>query len=132
MKRTLGVLLLFFGALLLFTAFFTGCGKANDNSTSPNTYPKQVSVTYRVSSQSETTLNSTHYTNETGGLNQVQNFELPFSKSVSMSVNSGDDLYLSYSDPDGPNVKLEILVDNTVVKTQTFTGNSGAIDYYFP
>jgi hypothetical protein len=40
---------------------------------------------------------------------------------------------LSYSDPDpnGPNVKLEILVNNKVVKAKNFTGNSGAIDYYF-
>lgn len=124
MKKLLSV-------LLLFTISLAACSKGDDDNSSPNSYPKEVSVTYRVSSPSATMLSSSHYTNETGGIDQATNFTLPFSKGVSMTVNSGKGLYLSYFDPNGPNVKLEILVDNAVVKTQTFTGNSGAIDYYF-
>jgi hypothetical protein len=119
------------GVLLLFTAFFAACCKIKDDNSSFNTYPKQVSVTYRVNSLSTTTLNSLRYSNETGGTNQAKDFALPFSKTIFMTVNDGDGLYLSYSDPNGPNVKLEILVNNKVVKAKNFTGNSGAIDYYF-
>lgn len=125
MKKLFSVLPLF------ITISLAACSKGDDDNSPPNTYPKEVSVMYRVSSPSAIMLNSSHYTNETGGIAQAKNFELPFSKSVSMTVNNGKGLYLSYFDPNGPNVKLEILVDNAVVKTQTFTGNSGAIDYYF-
>lgn len=115
--------------LLLFTLLFAACGKNDDDN--PNTYPKQVSVTYRLSSTSATTLSNANYTNQSGGSDQIQNFSLPFSKTISMTVNYGDPLYLTFYDSNGSQVKMEILVNNEVVNTKTYSTTSGTVDYYF-
>ncbi|MFV0604412.1 MAG: hypothetical protein ACK5NK_01100 [Niabella sp.] len=123
-------------AIVVLTTFI-GCKKDN-NGTS---YPKTVEVTYKITSVSGSVTNITSgsYINATGGTSDLENIALPYTKTVSMTVNRGDDATLAFlhnnSATNTPfSIKLEILVNNKVVKTETFEGTSsatGAIAYLF-
>lgn len=114
------------GLLLLFLA---SC-KKNDSGTG-GTYPRQVSITYRVSSTSTNNLLLITHENETGGLTTVNNPVLPYSKTVSMSVNKYTITTLGFAVNPAKTVKLEILVDNQVVKSQDYTSANAAMSYTF-
>ncbi len=116
--------------ILIFSFLFISCGK-DDNAPDSNVYPKQVSITYKVTS---TTINSAviiQYRNETGGNTDVPNPALPYTKTFDRTVNNGDVLSLGYGTNTNQTVKLEILVNNTIVKSQEFMSTAGAIIYSF-
>ena len=73
------VLLMFFSAILLVS-----CRSDNsDNNSSSNSYPKQVSITYKISSTTTSSLLHIAYKNETGGTTDINNPSLPFTKTSS-------------------------------------------------
>lgn len=94
-------------------------------------YPKQVSITYRVSSKTANSLVSITYDNETSGQTTVNNPSLPFSKTITKTVNKSNVVTLGYFVNPAQTVKLEILVDNTVVKSQDYAVPNAAMSYTF-
>lgn len=118
--------------LVAIFASFTiiSCNRDNDDSGS-NSYPKQVSVVYKVTSTTATAATLVQYKNETGANTDVPNATLPYTKTFNRTVNKNDVLSLGYGTNTSQTVKLEILVNNVSVKTQTFTSTAGAITYTF-
>lgn len=127
MKTIKRNLLLF--SVSILTMLFTSCSKDDDNSSS--SYPKQVSITYAVSSTTTASAALVSYKNETGVDINVTNPALSFTKTFTRTVNKNDVLSLGYGTNTNQTVKLEILVNNSIVKSQTFTSTSGAIIYLF-
>ena len=122
------VLLMFFSAILLVS-----CRSDNsDNNSSSNSYPKQVSITYKISSTTTSSLLHIAYKNETGGTTDVNNPSLPFTKTFTRTVNQFDNLSLSCSSNTAQTVKLEILVDNKVVNFTENTNTISSVAYVFP
>ena len=122
------VLLMFFSAILLVS-----CRSDNsDNNSSSNSYPKQVSITYKISSTTTSSLLHIAYKNETGGTTDINNPSLPFTKTFTRTVNRFDNLSLSCSSNTSQTVKLEILVDNKVVNFTDNTSTISSVAYVFP
>ncbi len=117
---------LFIGLMILF---FTSCKKSDSGA--DNAYPKQVNLTYRVSSTTTNSLVSITYDNETGGQTSVDNPALPFTKTFSKTVNNYSIITLGYFVNPAQTVKLEILVNNQVVKSQVYTSPNSAMSYTF-
>lgn len=117
---------LFIGFIMLFTA---SC-KKTDTGTG-NAYPKQVNITYRVSSTTTSSLVSVTYDNETGGQSTVDNPSLPFTKAITKTANKYNIITLGYFVNPAQTVKLEILVDDQVVKSQIYTSPNAAMSYTF-
>ena len=117
---------LFIGLILLITASCKKSGSDVDN-----TYPKQVSITYRVSSTTTNNVVSIIYDNETGGQTTVDNPALPFSKTITKTVNKYDIVTFGYFVNPAQNVKLEVLVNNQVVKSQEYVSPNSAMSYTF-
>ena len=117
---------LFIGLFILLAA---SCKKTDSNT--DNTYPKQVSITYRVSSTTTNNLVSITYDNETSGQTTADNPPLPFTKSVTRTVNKNNIVTLGYFVNPAQTVKLEILVNNEVVKSQVYTNPNSAMSYTF-
>ncbi|MDV3462938.1 hypothetical protein CMV04_18185 [Elizabethkingia anophelis] len=105
---------------------------SNDDNPSGSSYPKQVSITYKVTSTTTSSASIIKYKNETGGDTDVANPSLPYSKTINSTVNKGDILTLAYGTNTNQTVKLEILVNNSSVLSQEFATTSGAIVYQFP
>ncbi|UBB90725.1 hypothetical protein J4771_05095 [Candidatus Kaistella beijingensis] len=120
--------------LTVFLAIFSNSCRSdsNDDNPSGSTYPKQVSITYKVTSATTSSASIIKYKNETGGDTDVANPSLPYSKTINRTVNKGDVLTLAYGTNTNQTVKLEILVNNASVLSQEFTTTSGAIVYQFP
>lgn len=119
----------------LFVAIFASlaiisCNRDNDDSGS-GSYPKQVTVAYKVTSTTASSATLLQYKNETGGNTDVPNATLPYTKTFNRTVNKNDILSLAYGTNTSQTVKLEILVNNVSVKTQTFNSTAGAIVYSF-
>lgn len=114
-------------AVGLLAVTSAGCGELAP------TYPREVEVVYRVTSDEVTGVNAT-YTNRTGGLSSVDGVELPYTVTVRPTIDRYDVFALSASG-DGPGeMTLEIVVDGEVVETQSFSGDSfvhGSIVYMF-
>ncbi len=96
-----------------------------------NAYPKQVNITYRVSSTTTNKLVSITYDNETGVLTTVDNPALPFTKTITKTVNKYNIITLGYFVNPAQTVKLEILVNNQGVKFQEYSNPNSAISYIF-
>ncbi|TWI78017.1 hypothetical protein IQ13_4261 [Lacibacter cauensis] len=116
----------FIGLIILFA---DSCKKPNSGV--ENTYPKQVSITYKVSSTTTNGLVSITYYSETGGLTTVDNPTLPFTKTITKTVNKNSIITLGYFVNPAQTVKLEILVNNQVVKSQVYTSPNSATSYTF-
>lgn len=117
---------LFVGLVILFAA---SCKKSGSDT--GNTYPKQVNITYRGSSTATNSLVSITYDNETGGQTTVNNPSLPFTKTITKTVNKNNIITLGYFVNPAQTVKLEILVNNEVVKSQTYSNPNSAMSYTF-
>ena len=122
------VLLMFFSAILLVSCRSDG----SVNNSSSNSYPKQVSITYKISSTTTSSLLHIAYKNETGGTTDINNPSLPFTKTFTRTVNRFDNLSLSCSSNTSQTVKLEILVDNKVVNFTDNTNTISSVAYVFP
>ena len=126
MKQTIILL----ASLFLISLYSTSCKKKSDDG-----YPKTVSIQYKITPSagiSQTT--SVVYMNESGALTTLTNHALPFSKTISRTVSKGDALTLRGDATGNGSLQLEILVNNTVVKSATPTGTStitGQITYQF-
>ncbi|MBS0424015.1 MAG: hypothetical protein JSR71_06225 [Proteobacteria bacterium] len=117
---------LFIGLITLLTV---SC-KKTDSGTG-NAYPKQVDITYRVSSTTANSLVSITYDNETGGQTTANNPALPFTKTITKTVNKYNIITLGYFVNPAQTLKLEILVNNEVVKSQVYTTPNAAMSYTF-
>jgi len=113
----------------ILAMLFTSCSKNANNSSS--SYPKQVSISYVVSSTTAASAALVSYKNETGLDINVTNPPLSYTKTFTRTVNKNDVLSLGYGTNTNQTVKLEILVNNSSVKSQIFTSTSGAITYQF-
>lgn len=113
-----------------FSVFLAASCKKPDSDTG-NTYPKQVSITYRVSSTATNSLVSITYDNESGGQTTVNDPSLPFTKTVTKTVNKNNIVTLGYFVNPAQTVKLEILVNSEVVKSQVYTNPNAAMSYTF-
>ncbi len=122
--------LVYFLVAIFASLTIISCNRDNDDSGS-NSYPKQVSVVYKVTSTTATAATLVQYKNETGANTDVPNAALPYTKTFNRTVNKNDVLSLGYGTNTSQTVKLEILVNNVSVKTQTFTSTAGAITYTF-
>jgi hypothetical protein len=137
-KKIAGMERLFF---ILLTATLFSC-KKNNGGDAGNSYPKTVSIEYRISSTASgiTKVNSGGYTSATGGDTFYNDESGPFSKKFGRTVNLGDDIGISALHNNSANstpfhLQLDILVDGSTVKTETFIGAAaviGAIVYLFP
>lgn len=126
--------------VLLLTTLMIACAKTG--SEGGGSYPKKVSLEYRITSITGgvSKITSGSYTNATGGDTFLNDEPLPFSRKFSRTVNRGDDLGLSLlhnnSTTSTPfSLKLDILLDGSIVKSETFIGSAstiGAIVYLFP
>ena len=77
--------------LTVFLAIFSlSCrhDSNDDNPPSGSTYPKQVSITYKVTSSSTSSASIIKYKNETGGDTDVANPSLPYSKTINRTDSS--------------------------------------------
>ena len=108
--------------LLFAILVITSCGKSPS---SP--YPTSVTIEYRITCTQGgvTKSDAVSYTNETGGVTNMSNVALPFSKKFSRTVNIGDIaqmavLHNNSGSSASYTFKLEILVNDKVIKTQSF------------
>ncbi|MGV7106987.1 hypothetical protein [Flavobacterium sp. U410] len=115
----------------IFSMLLFSCS-SDSSSSGGNSYPKQVSITYKVTSTSTNNASIIQYRNETGGVTDVTNPSLPYTKTITRTVNQSDIATLGCGTNLTQTVKLEILVDNTVVKSEENTTTSSAIVYAFP
>lgn len=128
---------IFFIAALFALPLMSSCGK----SPSSSGYPANVSIEYRITCTQGgiTKSDAVSYINETGGVSNMSNVALPFSKKISRTVNIGDIAQVAFLHNNSGSAgsytfKLEILVNNQVVKTQSFPGTgalSGALSHAF-
>jgi hypothetical protein len=122
--------------LLLVLALALGTGCSKDDKENNNTYPKTVSVEYKLTPSAGVALAGTiTYINETGGNTGLTNQALPFSVKFTRTVNRSTGLGVGVTASGNGSIKCEIIIDNTVVKTETYTGNSiitGSSAYLFP
>jgi len=113
----------------------TSCSKDNDDQPETgNTYPKEVSIEYRITSTTGLGTADVLYVNETGGRTSVDNVTLPYSLKLKRTVKNLDNAAISFSKSASGTAKSEILVDDKVVKTESFSGTSyisGTILYLF-
>lgn len=115
--------------IALFYLVMLSCKKSDSGT--DNTYPKQVDITYRVSSTTTNNLVSITYDNETGGQTTVNTPTLPFTKTITKTVTKNNIVTLGYFVNPAQTVGLEILVNNTVVKSQEYTSSNSAMSYTF-
>lgn len=123
--------------IILSVLVFTGC---SDKDNPLDSYPRTVDIEYRITctAGNVTNANSGSYTNETGGDSGLSNYALPFSKTIRRSVDFGDIITLgawhNNSAVGAFSLKLDILVNGSVKKSQTFSDPSAinaAISYSF-
>lgn len=117
---------LFIGFIMLLAV---SCKKSDLDT--DNAYPKQVNITYKVSSTTTNKLESITYNNETGGLTSVDNPALPFTKTITRTVDKYAIITFGYYANPAQTVKLEVLVNNQVVKSQEYTSLNAAMSYTF-
>lgn len=120
---------------LMMVLLMTSCGKDDDNNPETgNSYPRDVNVEYRVTSTSGLKNGDVIYTNETGGNAIVDNVTLPYSVKFKKNVKQFDNLAINFSAMTSGDAKAEILVNDKVVETKTFSGTSiitGSAVYIF-
>lgn len=110
---------------LMLVILLTSCGKDDDNSPEKgNSYPRDVNVEYRVTSSTGLAKGDVIYTNETGGNTILDNVSLPYSVKFKKNAKQMDNLAINFSAIASGDAKAEILVDNKVVETKTFSGTS--------
>ncbi len=105
------------------------CKKAGSGTS--DAYPKQVDITYRVSSTTTNSLVSVTYDNETGGQTTVNNPALPYTKTITKTVNKYNIITVGYFVNPAQTVKLEIQVNGQAVKSQEYTSPNSAMSYTF-
>ncbi|MDF2193245.1 hypothetical protein [Paraflavitalea sp. CAU 1676] len=124
-------------ALLFSLALVTSCKKDKDNDDPGSTggYPKEVNIEYKATTTtSGLTTVGVHYHNETGGLTDNDAAAIPFSVKLKKKVNRYEVIVFSAAALKAGNLKLDILINGTVVKSESFSSTSnvnGQIAYQF-
>jgi hypothetical protein len=115
-------------ALVASLFLLSACG-GDDEAPS---YPRQANVEYSVTS-STLTKATILYTNETGGDNYETAVALPFTKTLTATVNQNDHLGLSATSTESGTINLVIKVDGQQVEAKSYTGDlvNGTIVYLF-
>lgn len=128
-KKYLAGILFFFAAVTLLAA----CKKDPVNPL--NNYPKDANIEYRVKSTTGIARADILYDNQTGGQTSLDDQSLPFTvKFKRTGVAYATTIGLLGSTGVPGTIILEIVVDDKVVETQTFTATSnvgGSIAYAF-
>jgi len=115
--------------LCLFLFGLVACSKSGGDSGSG-----ERRIEYKITALSGVSqpLNFVSYTNETGGRTDLTNISVPFTQAFTRTVETGDDATLSFSYNNGNggtmvSIRLEILVDGTVVKAETINSNTASV-----
>jgi len=117
------------GIVILCSLPFFSCKK--DDVNSPASFPKQVTISYKVTSSTTNSLTSISFTNETGGLSTVTSPTLPFTKTLTKTVTKYEIVTVGYGTNPAKDVRLEILVNNQSVKSQDNNAVYAAMSYTF-
>lgn len=123
--------------VLLTASLFVSCSKDKKDDPGPSGgYPKEVTIGYKVTALSGNIQNCRiDWLNATGGMTIEQSAALPINKSFKRTVKQYDWVTFSVASTTPGSLKLEILVNDDVVETQTFSGTStfaGTLKYIFP
>jgi hypothetical protein len=126
--------------LLLAAGLFVSCSKdKNDDPTPPGGgYPKEVTVTYKVTKVSgNMTQCRIDWFNESGGLTVEQNAIFPVTRTFKRTVNQYEYVGITAVTGGPGSIKIEVLVDNVVVDSKTNSGTTtgsfgGEAKYIFP
>lgn len=105
-----------FAILMAVVLLGTACKKDKKSG-----FPRTVSIEYKVSSNSGLSTADITFTNESGGLTDVDNASLPFSRTISKTLNNAQAIGLNGSKLVAGHLKLEIIVDGKSVVAQDFT-----------
>ena len=126
-------------ALLCCSILMTAASSCSKSDTTPTpgpgsgatTYPKSVSIEYKVTCLTGgiTKVTTLGYTNATGGNAATTDVPLPFSKTITRTVNRYDMINVGVlhnnSATSNPfSLKLEILIDGKLVQTKTLEGTT--------
>ncbi|WP_346320620.1 hypothetical protein [Chitinophaga sp. YIM B06452] len=123
---------------LLAAGLFVSCSKDNDPDPTPSGYPKEVTVTYKVTKVSGSmTQCRIDWFNESGGLTVEQNAAFPVTRTFKRTVNQYEYVGITAVTGGPGSIKIEVLVDNVVVDSKTNTGTTngsfgGEAKYIFP
>lgn len=112
-------------AILILLGVTTSIGCKKDN-TSSNSYPKTVTIEYKVTNIAGVSTIDVNYGNETGAIATFNALTLPWSKRITRTINANDAAFLQVTtDNSATNkkVKTEIYVNDQLVKSQTPEGN---------
>lgn len=120
-------------ATLIFSLLSVSCSNDDDNGGNDGNnqgYPREVTITYKVTSSS-TQVADIYYLNEEGGQTQLGNEPLPFTKTMTVTVNQFDGFLVSGSiiGPDNTNLDMraEVLVDGGSKDISNCSSNEGYI-----
>lgn len=117
-----------------FLLFAVSCKKTDSDNVKPgnvNEYPKDVNITYRVSSTTTNQLDLITYGNETGGQTSINNIVLPYEKTITKKVNKYNIITLGYFVNPAQTIKLEIFVNNQLVKSNDYISSNSSMSYTF-
>lgn len=118
--------------LMAVAVLGTSCKKDKDENPQSG-FPRTVTVEYKVSS-SNLNKAEVEYTNETGGLTEVENASLPFYKKVDIKLTEPTGIGIRSVSFTGGNLKLEIIVNGKSVQAQEFNASgttSGIVTHSF-
>ena len=94
----------------------------------PSSYPKTVTVEYKVTSPTLSNLNIT-YTGEVGNAVIVTPAILPFSVKFNRSVNQYDGSIIELGLSSPSSVTMELWIDNVIAKTSDCSNGPGAVRF---
>ncbi|HTL10121.1 MAG TPA: hypothetical protein VL307_17725 [Chitinophagaceae bacterium] len=117
--------------LVVFIFCWGSCLKKSDPGPAANVYPKSVSFTYKITGISTNRADVLSYKTASGADSTVAGAALPYSVLFNRVVNKNDVLSVGYGTHSNQSVKLEIFVDNKLVKSEQFNATAGAIVYLF-
>ena len=131
MKNTKGRLLTL--ALISLTALgLNSCTKDSSPDDPGSEFPREVTIVYTASSTTRTVAESVSYTNNSGGSTSLDNVTLPFTVTITRTVDVADFAALNAlvvspaSESVMEDVKVEIRINGQVVDTETGTGSGSA------
>ncbi|MGN7722853.1 hypothetical protein [Chitinophaga sp. 22620] len=126
----------FSGVIAIFAAVTLFASCSDKDPVNPMAgYPKDVNIEYRIKSSTPgITKADVAYDNQTGGRSTLDDAALPFSVKFKRKVEYGTTIAISGHNNAGGVIVIEILADDKVVKTETFTATSyvgGTVVYGF-
>lgn len=123
-----------FFAIFAAVTLLASCSDKDDPVNPMAGYPKDVNIEYRVKSTTGVTKADIAYDNQTGGRTTLDDAALPFSVKFKRRVEYATTIGFSAHATVAGTLIIEILADDKVVKTETFTATSnvgGTVVYGF-